>query len=639
MNANRKDRLETREHPLDTDRSISAARGFQVTRTAGMCEHAAGNVASLTSDCSGIDKLCVEESHPASGTLMQARTLDGSYPADVPVEDRLFAPIRALLQGVFDKTRAGHCFRIGFREQFPEQPVKAQVRNITNISPGEVRAIHVTSLHNRGETGSWPAKMSHTLPTSASMRGFHRGLAQACVLLLITACGTTPVRDPVAVALPDDFSGNGASHLPQHWWKSFNDPVLDHLIDGALAQNFSLQSVWSRLDQAQALERISRAALYPAVDAEGSAGRSWSHNSRGSTASNYSTGAMASYELDLWGRIDSSSKAATLDRQASEAELMAAAISLSAEVASTWYQLVEQYGQQALVTRQLETNTRVLELLTLRFRRGKVGATDVLQQRQLAESNRGELANIQALIGVLEHRLAILLGATPDRRVAEPQDELISLPPLPATGIPAELVQRRPDLRLGFYTLQAADQRTAAAVADRFPRINLLGSTDSTSSDVDDLFNNWLSNLTGNLVAPVIDGGRRRAEVDRTRAVAEQSLSDYRQQLIDALGEVEDALLREEQQYAFIDSLEKQLALSRQVIGRVRDSYLYGAVDYLRVLDVLITDQNLERSRLIAQRELIDNRIALCRALAGGWTLERPLPAGVGTRITRVEPE
>ena len=461
-----------------------------------------------------------------------------------------------------------------------------------------------------------------------------------CVLLL-AGCITVPERAPDAVLLPADFSASGSVPLPGQWWKSFGDATLDRLVEQSLANNFSLQSVWARLDQAAAVERIARAELFPSVDAEGSAGRSWAHNDRGITGNNYAVGAMASYELDLWGRIDSNSKAAMLDRRASEAELTAAGISLSAEVASTWYQLVEQYGQQALVANQLDTNSRVLELITLRFRRGKVGATDVLQQRQLVESNRGELANVQSLIGVFEHRLAILLGATPDSRAAAPQQQLISLPPLPETGIPAELIQRRPDLRQGLYQLQATDQRTAAAVADRFPRINLMASTDTNSSDVDDLFDNWLSNLTGNLVAPVIDGGRRRAEVDRTRAVTEQSLNDYRQQLLDALGEVEDALLREQQQRAFIESLDKQLALSKQVIGRVRDSYLYGVVDYLRVLDVLITNQNLERNRLTAQRELIDDRIALCRALAGGWTLERPVVAGElpTTRITHVNPE
>ena len=480
--------------------------------------------------------------------------------------------------------------------------------------------------------------MPDTPLDSTRLQRFRRGLWLTCVLLLVTGCTTVPERDPVTVQLPAAFSGTGTDLLAERWWESFGDSVLDRLVEQALAGNFSLQSVWARLDQAAAVERIARAGLYPSLEGDGSAGRSWSHNSRGSTGNDYSIGAMASYELDLWGRIDSNRQAATLDRQASEAELTAAAISLSAEVASTWYQLVEQYGQQALVSSQLDTNTRVLELITLRFRRGKVGATDVLQQRQLAESNRGELANVRSLIGVLEHRLAILLGATPKSRVNTPQDELIDLPPLPATGVPAALVQRRPDLRQGFYNLQAADQRTAAAVADRFPRISLLGSTDSVTDDVDDLFNNWLTNLTGNLVAPVIDGGRRRAEVDRNRALTEQSLSDYRQQLLDALGEVEDALLREQQQRAFIDSLDKQLVLSKQVIGRVRDSYLYGAVDYLRVLDVLLTDQNLERNRLTAQRELIDNRIALCRALAGGWTLERPVVANTGTRITHVDP-
>ena len=480
--------------------------------------------------------------------------------------------------------------------------------------------------------------MPDTTHNFARLPGFHRGLWMTLVALLIAGCSTVPVRNPAAVPLPADFSGGGDVILPDHWWESFGDPVLDGLVERALAQNFSLQSVWARLDQAAAVERIARAELYPSLDIEGGAARSWSHNDRGATANVFSVGAMAGYELDLWGRIDSSSQAATLDRQAGEAELAAAAISLSAEVASTWYQLVEQYGQQALVSSQLDTNTRVLELITLRFRRGKVGATDVLQQRQLVESNRGELANIESLIGVLVHRLAILLGTAPDSRVTAPQDELINLPPLPVTGIPAELVQRRPDLRQGFYNLQAADQRTAAAIADRFPRISLFGSSDSVADDVDDLFNNWLTNLTGNLVAPVIDGGRRRAEVDRNRALTEQSLSDYRQQLIDALGEVEDALLREQQQRALIDSLDKQQVLSKQVIGRVRDSYLYGAVDYLRVLDVLLTDQNLERTRLTAQRDLIDNRIALCRALAGGWTLERPVTAGTGTRITHVDP-
>ncbi|MBT8117597.1 MAG: TolC family protein, partial [Gammaproteobacteria bacterium] len=351
--------------------------------------------------------------------------------------------------------------------------------------------------------------MPDTVHYTVRRQGIHRYLWILLALLLMTGCTTVPVRDSLAVEVPSGFSASGEDVLQDRWWVSFGDPVLNDLVERALAQNFSLQGVWARLDQAAAVERISSAALYPSLDIDGNAGRTWTDTGAG-TANSFALGAMAGYEVDLWGRIGSGSRAAALDRQVGEAELVAAAISLSAEVAGTWYQLVEQYGQQVLVSNQLESNSRVLELITLRFRRGKVGATDVLQQRQLVESNRGEQANVQSQIGVLEHRLAILLGESPDVRVAEPRHELIDVRELPATGIPAELVRRRPDLRQRFYSLQAADQRTAAAVADRFPRISLQGSSDTTASDASDLFSNWLGNLSANLVAPVIDGGRRR---------------------------------------------------------------------------------------------------------------------------------
>ena len=163
--------------------------------------------------------------------------------------------------------------------------------------------------------------MSGTHYRSKSLETFHHCLWLTLVLLLFSGCTTVPVRDLDAVPLPAHFSGSGADNLPEHWWESFGDAVLDRLIEQALAQNFSLQSVWARLDQAAAVERVASAELYPSLDAEGSAGRSWSQNNGGIDTDNYSLGAMAGYELDLWGRIDSNSKAATLDRQATEAEL------------------------------------------------------------------------------------------------------------------------------------------------------------------------------------------------------------------------------------------------------------------------------------------------------------------------------
>ena len=195
---------------------------------------------------------------------------------------------------------------------------------------------------------------------------------------------------------------------------------------------------------------------------------------------------------------------------------------------------------------------------------------------------------------------------------------------MPQTGLPAELIQRRPDIRNAYYSVLAADSDVAAAIADRFPRLSLTAGVDVSGAHTRDLFNNWLATIAANLVAPIIDGGLRKAEVDRTRAVASEALHTYGQTILDALGEVEDALIQEQRQRDFITSLDKQLTLAGQVIERVRDRYLQGTVDYQRVLDALISQQELQRSHLTAKRDLVLDRIDLCRALGTGWTLDRP---------------
>ena len=424
--------------------------------------------------------------------------------------------------------------------------------------------------------------------------------------------------------MPAKFSGTGGLPLPDRWWLSFEDEVLDGLIGQALANNFSLKTAWDRLSQAEAAARSAGAAFSPALDA--SAGTSWNRfreNSRTGSSGGYTLGLSASYELDLWGRIRSSADAAAFDARASAEDLKTAALTLSAQVAGTWYQLVEQYGQLDVLNAQILTNAKVLELVNSQFRTGQVGIADMLQQKQLVESNRGEKAQVEAQVKVLENQLAILLGTSPRTTAAPRVTELLRLPPVPATGLPAELVQRRPDIRSAYYSVQAADSDLAAAVANRFPRLSLSAEADTSVENTRDLFDNWLATLAANLVVPVIDGGSRQAEVDRTRAVAAENLHTYAQTILDALGEVEDALAQEWRQREFIASLDRQLALAGQVTQRLRDRYLQGTVDYQRVLDALLSQQTLQRSLLTARRDLVQYRIDLCRALGGGWALER----------------
>ncbi len=234
------------------------------------------------------------------------------------------------------------------------------------------------------------------------------------LVALISGCTVATHEPKTPIEVPAQFSGSGSASLPDQWWLSFNDRLLSGLVDQAPADNFDLKTALDRLRQAEALARSAGADLFPTIDAEVENSRN-RFREAGETdeGHSYSLGLAASYELDLWGRIKSSRDAARFEAQASAQDLKAAALTLSAQVAGTWYQLVEQDGQLEMLDRQMNTNVQVLELVTLQFRTGQVGIADMLQQRQLVESNQGEKTQVEAQVKVLEHQLAILLGVSP----------------------------------------------------------------------------------------------------------------------------------------------------------------------------------------------------------------------------------
>lgn len=412
------------------------------------------------------------------------------------------------------------------------------------------------------------------------------------------------------------------------WWESFGDPRLDALMQRALGENLSLKSAWSRLDQARAVARRQGAELLPDLELSGSAsGSQRLGGSNRSSGESFSIGASASYELDLWGRIGSEVDAARLDAQGSAEDLAAAAVSLSARVAELWFEGGERMSQRALIDEQIAVNAQVLELVRLRFHTGKSGSADVLQQEQLIEARRGQRTQIDARIEQIEHQLAALVGTTPGGGPSVELSALPGLPPLPKIGLPLELIERRPDLRSRWLSLRSADARVAQALAERLPRLSLSLRLDSSDSGLSGLFDNWLATLAANLVLPVLDGGRREAELDRSRALTQQRLADYRQAVLDALVEVEGALVAERQRAALIGSLERQLELASTAIERLRDRYVQGATDYQRILSALLSWQQLQSTLISARLDLIGDRIALCRATAGGWITQAFPPA------------
>jgi len=447
------------------------------------------------------------------------------------------------------------------------------------------------------------------------------------ILLLVASCAPfkPQERQSPEGELPRSFSLYTSESEPEaRWWEEFNDPDLNVLITEALSDNLTLKEAWSRLVQTRALAVQAGAALYPDLTgtAEADYARQRSDNGSRKTISNedYSLGVISSYELDLWGRIRAGRESALLEVTAAREDLNTAAMTLAAEVANRWVNIISQRMQKRLLERQLQTNLTLLELIELRFRMSMVSAVDVYQQKQIVEDIMAEIPLVEAEEQVLRHELALLLGKPPGTSLKISREDLLEPAEIPATGLPADLLSSRPDLRRVGMRLQAADWQVAAARANRLPAIRLTAGAQYGNGNMDVLFDNWLLSLAGNLTAPIFDGGRRAAEVDRRKALVDENLSAYRQAVLTAIKEVEDALVVEAKQREHIRALENVVVTARKALEEAGIRYRNGLTDYLPVLTQLLAVQRLERNLIRQQASLLNARVSLYRSLGGTWT-------------------
>ena len=395
------------------------------------------------------------------------------------------------------------------------------------------------------------------------------------------------------------------------------------MIDEALRTNLQLAGDWQQFRATMAVVKREKSFLWPDIQASARTAISRPEPDFAG-GENLQVGVSAAYEIDLWGRIRSGIEAEEFRAQATYFDFQAAAMSLSAETAITWYQLVSARKQLELINRQIETNEDIVRLIRARFTGGQIRAVDILRQEQLLESTRDQRIIYETNIEVLRNQLAVLLGRPPQNEGRIAGDSLPKLPPLPATGLPLELVRRRPDVRQAYNLVLAADRDMAQAIRNKYPRISLNLEGQMRSNNYSSLFQDWAYTLAGNIVAPLIYGGRLRAEVDRTQALKNQVLYDYGQTVLVSFREVEDALIREQKQKERIEVLEKRLELARKTSEQLRIEFLNGLSDYLDVLLQLDQQQQLQRDMIEARQSLLEIRISLYRALAGDFGYEPP---------------
>ena len=440
----------------------------------------------------------------------------------------------------------------------------------------------------------------------------------AAILSLLTGCVSHDValspRPATAGSAQFSLEG-GDADLPEDWWQTFRSKELSAVMETALGQNLTLQQAAARIRQAEANRRKAAAAPLPAIDIEGQA--SDREPARNGGAREILGQLSLAWEMDLWGRLGSATQAAEFEARAVAEDYRALRLLVSADVARTYYDAVEQQLLINLLEDQLEINQTLLELTELRFDQVGASAVDVLQQKRQLEATREQMAVAQAELRTAENRLDVLLGQSPDGIDRVQRHEFPKQIPLPKAGIPANLLVTRPDLRRLRDQLVARDYEVAVAIAERLPRVGIgvaVGySEGAVSGDL-------IRSAVLNAVQPMIDWGERKAEVDSRRAAFDEQLLRFTETYLVAIEEVENALYRERRQLERIASLKEQRDLAEQQLAEARNRYTNGLTDYLPVLDAVQSLQRAQRDLLSQRRELLDIRILLYRALGG------PLP-------------
>ena len=422
------------------------------------------------------------------------------------------------------------------------------------------------------------------------------------------------------------------ARLPDNWWRLFNDRELTRLVDRALTANNDLAAAKARVDTARALVGVDQAKLFPTLDLAGSAGisRSAADSTSGSLPpgitidlerQRYRSTFDLAYDPDLWGRNKRLIEASSAQAAASEALLDSQRLGIATEVARQYFLLRGLDAQESVLNDTLKGRNDELQIQKSKADAGLIDGLSTSRARTELELTNNDLAVVQRQRGSAEHALAVLCGARPAdfsvSRVAS-----VSALPFIRAGLPAEVLNRRPDVRAAAQNLRAANARIGVAEAAFYPNFALTAGAGLESLDVKRFLDweNRVLSLGAGLAAPLIDGGANKANYQAARSRYDEALASYRQTLLVALREVEDALVDLKGLARSRTALEAALTSSRDTKQLSQDRFDKGLTGYLDVVDA---DRTVLRTRLALSQLEAQQRItlaALAKALGGGWS-------------------
>ncbi|WP_022851644.1 efflux transporter outer membrane subunit [Limisalsivibrio acetivorans] len=446
------------------------------------------------------------------------------------------------------------------------------------------------------------------------------------ILFLSVSCGVkNPAETLPGGELPERYSMYSESpEFELGWWESFGSEELNSLMEEAFDENLTLAEYWARLEQAKQSAVKAGANLYPSVTGNAEASRTERDTELGgySNSEEYRIGLSMSYEVDIWNRVEAGKRSAGLSYEASREDLRGAMLSISAQIGENWVSLISVRRQIAVMEDQLELNKKLLRLAELRFENAQADALDVYQQRQTIEGINARLVPLRAQERLYLNQIALLLGRAGASGLDIKSSSFPEISETPEAGIPSELLAARPDIRSAGLKLKSAEWAVTAARADRLPKLSISASGSYYGAELADIMDNWVANLAANLAGPIFDGGRRKAEVLRAEAAAEERIASYRKAVVTAYKEVEDALINERRYRESLETLQRRIELSSNTMREARRQYINGAGNFLPVLNEELNMIGYLQDQVSTRADVIKARINLYKALGCRWDKE-----------------
>jgi multidrug efflux system outer membrane protein len=468
-----------------------------------------------------------------------------------------------------------------------------------------------------------------SLPNISVIRLWTLGFGVGTLFLAGCAVGPNykrpPINAPETFRGETDISTNSFASLP--WWQVFHDDALQGLIRTALTNNYDLRIAVTRVEQARALAAQARAGFFPQINYAATAARGQNVGGNntpsptGTIGNVFAADVNASWEIDLWGRIRRLNESARAQFLASEEARRDVMISLIAQVAQDYFQLLA-LDQQLVIARE-STNSfgESLKIFNQRLQGGVASILETSSAEALMDASAATIPELEQQIALQENQLSVLLGQNPGAILRENPSLEKQMPPEVPAGLPSALLERRPDIREAEQQLRSANAEVGVAKANFFPQLNLTGLFGEVSPELSAFTSGgdvaW--GIAAGLTGPLFQGGQLRAQYAQARAVREQFALQYQETVLNTFQEISDALISREKSAAARVQQGRAVEAYKIAVKISMERYRMGSADYYEVLQEQQLLFPAEYTLVQFQLNQLLAVVQLYRALGGGW--------------------